>query len=76
MRTNEHFVEYVEPADVDAYEDLRNATPEELLEAAEWFLRQGVDLSFAKTIEDVSKFCVLVSNWPVPAAGSASRRIG
>lgn len=26
----------------DAYEDLRNATPEELLEAVEWFARQTI----------------------------------
>ena len=29
--------------DADTYEDLRNATPEELLEAVEWFLRQSVN---------------------------------
>ena len=27
----------------DAYEDLRSATPEQLLEAEEWFVRQGTD---------------------------------
>ena len=27
----------------DAYEDLRNATPEELLEAVLWFLRQSLN---------------------------------
>ena len=37
---NEHLEGYNEPADPDAYEDLRQATPEELLEATIWYYRE------------------------------------
>lgn len=38
----------------DAYEDLRNATPEELLAAMEWFLRQSTAISLAEAEETIS----------------------
>ena len=38
---DEHFVGYGEPVDADACDDLRNAAPEELLEAVIWFVRQS-----------------------------------
>jgi hypothetical protein len=41
-------------ADTDAYEDLRNATPEELLSAVTWFYRQESTISMAEAEEIVS----------------------
>ena len=38
---DEHFEGYGGPA--DAYEDLRNATPEQLLEAVAWWYRQSIN---------------------------------
>ena len=38
---NETGIDTCKEPGLDIYEDLRNATPEELLEAMEWFLRQG-----------------------------------
>ena len=39
---------------VDAYGDLRSATPEELLAAAEWFYRQSTAISLAEAEETIS----------------------
>ena len=70
MRTNEHFVEYVEPADVDAYEDLRKATPEELLEAMIWFYQQDTTIS---AVEAEDTIALLRIGWELARPGGWQR---
>lgn len=52
--------------DADTYEDLRNATPEELLDATIWFYRQESTISMAEAEEIVS---LLRIGWELACPG-------